>query len=312
MATNSQDLDLTVLLPVFNEEEALPAIIQEIKDVLDPHQWVYEILVIDDGSTDRSAELADSCGVRVVRKVKNSGSGSARRLGVIHAYGQIVCMLDADGSYDPSTIPEMMTYFPEYDQVNGARDKEKGTLPILRKPIKYLLRMFASYLARQHIPDLNTGLKAFKRNLMRQYLWVVPDGFSCVTTMTLAFFCNDHAVKYVPTRYRQRIGQSKFHPIKDTLKYFLTIIRIIVYFKPLSVFIPVSIFLFVMAIVIPLINYSTSNSSGLIFQQLSNLQVLLFLSAGITLIGGLLADLLVSTHRQHQFDKEIDNDRDST
>ena len=134
----------------------------------------------------------------------------------------------------------MLPHFPAYDQVNGARTSEQGTLPWLRRPAKWFIRKLACYLTGHKIPDLNTGLKAFKRDAMLPWLWVVPDGFSCVTTMTLAFLTNGYAVKYVPTPYRPRIGRSKFHPIKDTLSYLSTVLRMVLYFRPLKVFLPLS------------------------------------------------------------------------
>lgn len=312
MADTTDDLDLTVLLPAFNEKEAIEPTIREINEVLSGREWSYEILVIDDGSTDETPRLAADLGARVITRRRRMGSGAARRTGLIHARGRIVCMMDADGSYDPATIPEMMGHFPDYDQVNGARDREMGTVAWLRAPVKWALRKFASYLAGERIPDLNTGLKAFKRDLMRRYLWVMPDGFSCVTTMTLAFLCNDHAVKYVPTTYRARIGKSKFHPIRDTARYFLTIVRIIMYFKPLSVFLPVTLLLFATAVgktVYDLV-WALGPDGVTPLHRMEFSDLLLFCAAGFTLVAGLLADLHVSTQRQRLYDEALNDLRD--
>jgi len=147
----------------------------------------------------------------------------------MNARGDIIVMLDADGSYETSDIPKLLDYFPEYDQVNGARTSEKGDLKYLRIPTKWVLRKLACLLTRSDIPDLNTGLKAFKKDQMLQYLWTLPNGFSCVSTMTFVFLANGHRVKYIPTAYHKRIGQSKFRPVKDSFKYFKTIIRMVLY-----------------------------------------------------------------------------------
>ena len=177
---------------------------------------------------------------RVISRPFTGGSGAARRTGILNAEGEIIVMLDTDGSYEASDIPELIKYFPLYDQVNGARTSEEGTLKFLRTPAKWFIRKLACYLTGIKIPDLNTGLKAFKKDIMKKYLWVLPDGFSCVTTMTLAFLCNGYAVKYIPTKYHKRIGKSKFHPLKDSLAYFSTVVRMVMYFKPLRVFMPLT------------------------------------------------------------------------
>jgi glycosyltransferase involved in cell wall biosynthesis len=227
-------LKLTVLLPAYNEALAIRGVLAEVVEALADEALSYEILVVDDASTDDTADIAQQfaldcwqCEVRVIRCPENRGAGAARKVGVRAARGEVVVMLDADGTYPANAIPELLQYFPAYDQVNGARTSEQGTLPWLRGPAKWFIRMLACYLTGCRIPDLNTGLKAFKRDAMLPWLWVVPNGFSCVTTMTLAFLTNGYAVKYVPTPYRRRIGHSKFHPITDTWAYLATVLRIV-------------------------------------------------------------------------------------
>jgi len=238
---------VSVVLPTYNEEQAITGVLDEIVGVLAQQSLRFEILVVDDASTDRTPDLAEQyaqncwqCPVRVIHCPEQRGAGAARKVGIRHARGEIIVMLDADGTYPADAIPTMLQYFPAYDQVNGARTSEQGTLPWLRRPAKWFIRKLACYLSGHKIPDLNTGLKAFKRELMVPWLWVIPDGFSCVTTMTLAFLTNGYHVKYVPTAYRPRIGRSKFHPIKDTAAYLRTVLRMILYFRPLKVFLPLS------------------------------------------------------------------------
>lgn len=234
---------VSIVLPCYNEEKAVEKVIGQIRQVMDKIQdYKYEILVVDDCSTDKTAAIVEKMeNIRLIRHRVNQGSGASRRTGIINAKGEIIIMLDADGTYEPKTIPKMLKYMPDYDQVNGARTSEKGTLPLLRVPAKYILRQIAILISGKHIPDLNTGLKAFKRDVMLQYLWVMPDGFSCVTSMTLAFLTNGHPVKYVETPYYKRIGKSKFHPVKDTSKYLLTILRMMAFFRPLRVFMPLAV-----------------------------------------------------------------------
>jgi len=230
------EVEVTILLPSYNEEKALGSVIDDVNQVMKSTHYKYEVLVVDDCSTDKTAEIALQKGARLEQHAVNRGSGASRRTGIRHAKGEIIVVLDADGTYSPQDIPKMLELFPKFDQVNGARTSEEGTLKFLRMPAKFLIRKLACYLSKTDIPDLNTGLKAFKKSVMMRYLWVIPDGFSCVTTMTLAFLCNGYNVTWVDTKYHKRIGDSKFHPIGDTLKYLMTVVRLIIYFNPLSVF----------------------------------------------------------------------------
>ncbi len=289
---------LSVLLPSYNEECAIRGVLEEIVAALAGLPMPYEILVVDDASTDRTVERAeefaqscDCCLVKVIRRPERRGAGAARKTGIRHARGEIVVMLDADGSYPADAILELLRYFPAYDQVNGARTSEQGSLPWLRRPAKWLIRKLACYLTGHAIPDLNTGLKAFKREEMLRWLWVVPDGFSCVTTMTLAFLTNGYAVKYVPTVYRPRIGQSKFHPIKDTAAYFNTVLRMVLLFRPLKVFLPLAALLIAAGIASSAWNLCRSGA-------LAETDIIVMVAGFMTCMLGLLAEVVVAQHRR--------------
>lgn len=293
-----QQVQLSVLLPAFNEEQAIERVLAEIVEALADEPLRYEIVVVDDASTDRTAERAErfaaecwQCSVRVLRCPENRGAGAARKVGVRQARGEIVVMLDADGSYPANAIPALLRWFPAYDQVNGARTSEQGTLPWLRKPAKWFIRTLASYLTGHNIPDLNTGLKAFRREAMLPWLWVVPDGFSCVTTMTLAFLTNGYAVKYVPTEYRPRIGRSKFHPVKDTLAYLSTVVRIVLYFRPLKIFLPLSGMLMLLGTFKTLFDFRVTGS-------MQESDIVVFVAGFMTCMLGLLAEVIVAHHRR--------------
>ena len=291
-------LNLTVLLPAFNEEEAIEQVLEEIVEALADEDIRYEILVVDDASTDSTVEAAERfadgctrCAVRVIRRPIRQGAGAARKTGIRQAQGEIVVMLDADGSYWPHSIPDLLQHFPAYDQVNGARTSEQGTLPWLRAPAKWFIRKLACYLSGHNIPDLNTGLKAFKRDAMLPWLWVVPDGFSCVTTMTLAFLTNGHAVKYVPTPYRPRIGKSKFHPVKDTLSYLSTVLRMVLYFRPLKVFMPLSGLMMLLGVAKTTLSFTLTGS-------MQESDIVLFTAGFMTGMLGLLAEVIVAHNRR--------------
>jgi glycosyltransferase involved in cell wall biosynthesis len=285
-------VDLSVVLPCFNEEQAVVQVIREVREGLATWPGLYEILVVDDASSDASAERASAEGVRVFRRVENGGSGSARKTGVIEARGAIVAMLDADGTYDAGALPAMLGHFPGYDQVNGARTSEQGTLKPMRVAAKWSIRKLAEWISGKRIPDLNTGLKAFKRDVMLRYLWVLPEGFSCVTSMSLAFLCNGHPVKYVPVTYRKRIGRSKFHPIRDTARYASTMLRMIMYFRPLRVFFPIAVAIGAVALVKGFYDWKLSPR-----HTLQESDIILAVAALMTLVIGLLADLIVAQRR---------------
>ncbi len=281
---------VSVVLPCYNEAEAIDQVVADVRAVMEATGKSYEILVVDDCSTDGTAEKADALGVRVVRHAVNQGSGASRRTGTIEARGEIIVMLDCDGTYEPRTIPKMLSYFPKYHQVNGARTTEKGTLPLLRVPAKWLIRQLAIYVSGHNIPDLNTGLKAYYRDVMLRYLWVLPDGFSCVTSMTLAFLCNGHPVKYVSTPYYKRVGTSKFHPVKDSAKYIATILRVITFFRPLRVYLPVAGLLLAAGIILSALHLILTGT-------LQESDIILITSGVLVGMMGLLAELIVSQRR---------------
>ncbi|MCX7718815.1 MAG: glycosyltransferase family 2 protein [Candidatus Sumerlaeaceae bacterium] len=290
---NAQPVDVSIVLPAFNEQDAIAKVIDDVRAAMaTAPQWRYEILVVDDCSTDATAERAQACGVRVVRHRQNSGSGAARRTGILEARGEIIVMLDADGTYHAASIPEMLRYFPDYDQVNGARTSEQGTLKPLRIGAKWFIRKLAEYLAGREIPDLNTGLKAFKRSVMLKYLWVLPEGFSCVTTMTLAFLTNGHPVKYVATPYYKRIGKSKFHPVSDTANYLQTVVRMVTYFRPLRVFGPAALLLLLTGFVTSVYHVIRRGKPSL-----EESDIILLCTGIIVGAVGLLADLMVAQRR---------------
>jgi polyisoprenyl-phosphate glycosyltransferase len=284
------DVAVSIVIPTYNEEEAIGAVIDDVRNAMNATQYAFEILVVDDCSRDGTVKIAQSKKVRIIQRKRNGGSGASRKTGIRAARGEYIAMLDADGTYTAADIPKMLDMLPEWDQVNGARTTEEGTMRALRVPAKWFIRHLAIYLSGVHIPDLNTGLKAFKRSVMMKYLWVMPEGFSCVTTMTLAFLCNGYAVTWIPTEYHKRIGESKFHPIKDTSKYFATVVRMVMYFNPLRVFMPLSLTVF-------LLGALRSAFSYMLVSRLREADIILILGGILIGMMGLLADLIVSQGR---------------
>jgi glycosyltransferase involved in cell wall biosynthesis len=235
--------DVTVVLPCYNERDHVELEIKRIRAALEAAGLTHEMLCIDDGSTDGTREVLEGIdGIRTILLPRNQGSGTARRIGTQQARGRVVVWTDADLTYPNERIPELVAQLDDtYDQVVGARRTEAGTYRLARVPAKWAIRKLASFLTSTDIPDLNSGLRAFKRGVAEPYLRLLPSGFSCVTTITLAFLSNGHQVKYVPIDYFKRAGRSKFHPFKDAYNYLIQVLRMVMYFNPLRVLMPVAL-----------------------------------------------------------------------
>lgn len=287
-------VDVSVVLPAYNEVGHIRQEMERITTALGASPYSFEIIVVDDGSTDGTAEAVEGLdAVRLIRLSGNRGSGTARRIGTSQAAGRWVVWSDADMTYPNERIPELVDVLEEgrAHQVVGARTSEQGTLKPLRVPAKWALRRLAEYLTSTEIPDLNSGLRAFSREHARPFLGLLPSGFSCVTTITLAFLSNGLVIEYVPIEYRKRSGRSHFHPVHDAYRYLLQIIRMITFFEPLRVFAPVALTLL--------------SIGGLktIFDVVAHpvriaTNTILLLVTGLVLFSlGLLADLIVRLHR---------------
>jgi polyisoprenyl-phosphate glycosyltransferase len=242
---------VTVVLPCFNERDHVEQEVKRIRAALEGAGLSYELICVDDGSTDGTREVLQTIsGIRVILLPRNQGSGTARRIGTQQARGQVVVWTDADMTYPNELIPELVGQLDDtYDQVVGARKSEAGSYRLVRVPAKWAIRKLAAYLTNTEIPDLNSGLRAFKRAVALPYLRLLPAGFSCVTTITLAFLSNGHPVKYVPIDYFKRSGRSKFHPLKDAYNYILQVLRMVMYFNPLRVLMPVALTLLAATVV---------------------------------------------------------------
>jgi glycosyltransferase involved in cell wall biosynthesis len=238
-----EELDVSVVLPCYNERDHVELEVKRIRTALTAAGLRHELVCVDDGSTDGTREVLQAIdGIRTILLPRNQGSGTARRIGTQQARGRVVVWTDADLTYPNERIPELVAQLDEtYDQVVGARKSEAGSYRLLRVPAKWAIRRLAAYLTSTDIPDLNSGLRAFKRSVAEPYLRLLPPGFSCVTTITLAFLSNGHPVKYVPVDYFKRAGRSKFHPFRDAYNYLLQVLRMVMYFNPLRVLMPVAL-----------------------------------------------------------------------
>lgn len=281
-------LDVSVVLPVFNETGHLRDEIDRIRSALEDSAYSYEIIVVDDGSTDASVEeLREVDGIRLIQFAANRGSGAARKAGTQSALGRVVVWTDADMTYPNAEIPRLVKELDGYDQVIGARTSEQGTSKLLRIPAKWSIRKLAGFLVKQRIPDLNSGFRAFRRDVGAQFLHLLPRGFSCVSTMTMTFLANGYSVKFVDVDYKPRAGRSKFHPWADTKSYLAQVIRMTLSYNPLRIFLPIGLALF--AIGSGMLAYDWIARD---FRLATNTLLVLF-AAFQTFVIGLLADLVV-------------------
>jgi glycosyltransferase involved in cell wall biosynthesis len=230
----------SIVIPACNEERTIGRIVDEIRKLDAGH----EIIVVDDGSSDRTGEVARAAGATVIRHPYNIGYGAAVRDGIRHASRPLVILMDADDQHDPQDIARLISHVGEYDMVVGARSwRSKGRFG--RALAITVLSWFASYVAGRRIPDVNSGFRAFKRDLLVPYLYLLPNGFSATTTMTLALIRAGRPVAFVPwdTVRLRSDGTSKVSPLRDGLRILLTIVRIVALFSPLRVFLPASLVL---------------------------------------------------------------------
>ncbi|MEX2588149.1 MAG: glycosyltransferase family 2 protein [Actinomycetota bacterium] len=287
--------DITVVLPVYNERGHIAQEIDRVRTALAESSYTFEILVIDDGSTDGSGEyLRGIEGIRLIRFAANRGTGTARRMGTRMARGKVVVWTDVDMSYPNDRIPWLVDQLDGEDHVVGARTAEKGTLKALRAPAKWIIRHIAGYLMQTKIPDLNSGFRAFRRDVALQFLHLLPAGFSCVSTLTMSFLASGYSVKYVPIEYSKRAGGSKFHWWSDTKRYLTQVIRMILFFEPLRVLGPLGVALGLIALAKLGYDWTTRDF------RLSTNTLLIFFAAFQTLVIGFVADLVVRTGRPRE------------
>ncbi len=229
--------EVSVVIPAYNEAAHVADEVRRVTETLAKTGWQHEVIVVDDGSRDGTAEAAATTGARVLRRASNQGYGAALKLGISHARYQWILITDADGTYPVEAIPKLLEAASANDMVVGARTGKTVKVPLVRRPAKWFLGRLASYLAGERLPDLNSGLRLMRKSLVERYRHLLPQGFSFTTTITLASSCNGHAVHYVPINYHARLGNSKIRP-RHAFDFMLLILRTIVLFNPLKVFLP--------------------------------------------------------------------------
>jgi len=285
----NKKINFSIIIPVYNEEEIIDYVLQELKKYLKEKQYQAEIIVVNDGSTDKTGEILNKISdIKVVNHSYNKGYGASIKTGVRKAQYNYVLFFDGDGQHRPEDIKKLIKEIPKYDMVIGARKYYSGQF--LKKLGKKLLTWTANYLVEKKIPDINSGFRIIKKDLFLEFTHILPNSYSTTTTITLAFYKDALDVKFVPITINKRRGKSKVR-IKHGISTILLIFRVIMLFNPLRIFIPISAFLLVFGVLFSLF--------GIIYYgRMPGTGILIILSGIILFFNALLADQLSFLRRE--------------
>ena len=273
------DPTVSVIIPAYNEGDTIADIVTRIRS-LHPE---FEIIVVNDGSTDNTISEAQKAGALVYSHPYNIGNGAAIKSGIRFATGKLLVFMDGDGQHNPQDIRRLLEHFPEYDMVVGARSVS-GQASFGRALGNKAYNWFASYVAKFSIKDLTSGFRAVKTNVARNFLYLLPNTYSYPTTLTLGTLRSGMSVKYIPVKINKRTaGTSNIRMVRDGVRFFMIITRICTLYSPMRVFLPVSFVLFLLG----LLNYLYT----FIFQnRFTNMSVFLFVSAIIVFMMSLISE----------------------
>lgn len=274
---------ISIVLPAKNESEAIEQTIKKIKQL----NIADEIIVVNDGSTDETPIVAEQAGAKVITHPYSKGNGAAIKTGARHALGNIIIFMDADGQHDPQDILLLLEKINEgYDLVVGAR--QRGSQASLGRGIANMLyNNLATYMTEQKVEDLTSGFRAVRAEKFKEFLYLLPNGFSYPTTSTMAFFRAGYSVTYVPIHAAKRIGKSHIQPLKDGIRFFLIIFKIATLFSPLKMFLPISALLFLLGTV--WYGYTLHE-----FHRFTNMSALLYTGSIMIFLMGLISEQITS------------------
>jgi len=274
---------LSIIIPTFNEEGAIAETIGRIQALNLPS---YELLVINDGSSDKTAEVAEAVGAMVISHPYNIGNGAAVKTGIRSSKGRVLLFMDGDGQHDPQDIPRLVSEISKYHMVVGARQKGSET-HVHRDLANGLYNLFASFIADFKIEDLTSGFRVMRRDDALRFCDMFPNKFSYPTTSTLAFLRSGRSIKYLPIQTRFRVGKSKIKLFHDGFEFLIIIMKIAMTFSPLRVFLPISSFLFFLGLIRYIETY-------IAYQRFTNMSHLLINSSIIIFMLGLIAEQIAS------------------
>lgn len=279
--------DVSVVIAAQNEAESIGAVVSGVRESLSARPGAGgEIIVVSDGSLDETTAVARAAGAEVLENPESRGYGAALKRGIRRARCPFVVIIDGDGTYPTAVIPRMLDELERgADQVIGSRTTAHAHVPLVRRPAKWLVRVLASAFTGQRIPDLNSGLRGLRRGTLESVIRLLPDGFSCTTTLTVAGLLSGWDVVWLPVDYHRRTGTSKFRPVRDTGRLLLSLLRAVVYFRPLRLFLP-------LAVGVGILGTAFGAYDVIVVNNLTDKTVLTCLTALQILVLGLLADLI--------------------
>ncbi len=234
---------ISVILPAYHEAEIIATVVKKVETVLQQTGLLFEIIVVDDGSTDSTGENAAAAGATVIRHPYNIGNGASVKTGIRNASGKILVMLDADGQHPPELIPQLIEKIGPFDMAVGARTKDSDS-DKHRDIANQIYNWLASYVSGYKIEDLTSGFRAIKASAARGFVYLLPNQYSYPTTITLATLRSGRSLTYVPFEAKRRVGKSKIRILRDGLKFLMIILKIATYYSPLKIFVPASLLMF--------------------------------------------------------------------
>ena len=283
--TDITNINLSIIIPAYNEKVSVGGVVSSLVERF-PEA---EILVIDDSSTDRTSELAQQAGARVVQHKYNMGNGAGIKTGARHAKGEVLVFMDADGQHDPKDINKLLQGIADgYDMVIGARESKtqasKG-----RWLGNKLLNRFASLMTGRKIPDLTSGFRAARAETFREFIHLLPNGFSYPTTSTMAYLRTGYPVLFVPIRAGRRTGKSKINFVKDGIRFLVVIMKVATLFSPMRLFFPASVLFFLLGLLRYIYFYWATGS-------FSAIAGVMFITAILVFLIGLISEQITALH----------------
>lgn len=279
---------ISVILPVYNEDAATVAgTVAEIENIMKTHDWRHEIVIVDDGSSPPAHAVKSA---RLVRHAQNLGNGAAIKTGARNAKGEIVLFMDADGQHKAGDIPVILDKIlkDNFDMVVGAR-QARHHASIGRRIANSFYNRLASFMTGYRVDDLTSGFRAARARKFREFLYLLPNGFSYPTTSTMAFFRSGYSVAYVPIVVEQRKGSSKIKWLKDGIRFFIIILKIGTLFSPMRLFLPTSAMFFLLGLTYYIYTYMN-------FGRFTNMSALLFIASMFAFLIGILSEQISSLH----------------
>lgn len=280
---------VSVLVPAYNEEHAIEETITKLNAALGELES-FELVVIEDGSEDGTLAKLKSLlsrfpKLRVVEHDRNRGYGAALKTGMRHAHSELIAIIDADGTYPIADLPKLVRLAADYDMVVGARIGDNVEYPLIRKIPKYFLRRWINWIVRTNVPDINSGMRVFRKAMGQRFVRILPDGFSFTITITISSIRNNYRVMFEPIDYFERKGKSKIKPVHDTLRFLQIIGRTGMYFAPIRILGPV-------VVVLGLLALASLGYDIVVLDNLTDKTVLLFSTLLNVSIFTLLADMI--------------------